>query len=144
MSSTIGVRNRTDTIKSNLKRNLSSLVTVSMFPVLGAGCKLPCAWQRLGLFAVFCKGFDLLPRLACLPTLGIRSIFSRALGPVDWPFDITFSKAYNSQQKTARNLLSREELTRFSKLHKLETLNANKRRSPCFPCLSFTSQPLRT
>lgn len=64
MSSTIGVRNRTDTIKSNLKRNLSSLVTVSMFPVLGAGCKLPCAWQRLGLFAVFCKGFDLLPRLA--------------------------------------------------------------------------------
>lgn len=100
MSSTIGVRNRTDTIKSNLKRNLSSLVTVSMFPVLGAGCKLPCAWQRLGLFAVFCKGFDLLLRLACLPTLGIRSIFSRALGPVDWPFDNFFQGLQQSAENS--------------------------------------------
>lgn len=101
MSSTIGVRNRTDTIKSNLKRNLSSLVTVSMFPVLGAGCKLPCAWQRLGLFAVFCKGFDLLPRLAWFSSHAWHKFhFSRALGPVDWPFDNFFQGLQQSAENS--------------------------------------------
>ena len=89
MSSTIGVRNRTDIIKSKLERNFSSLGTVSLFPALGTGCKLPCAWQRLVLFAVFCKGFHIFPPLAwvlCFPVLGIGSMVSRAFGLIDLPF----------------------------------------------------------
>ena len=89
---------RTDIIQSKLKQKFSSLGTVSMFPVLVAMClaevRTIChVLQRFSYFLAFSVG-------SMFSRAWHRSMFSRAFGPVDLPFDNFFQGLQQSAENS--------------------------------------------